>query len=148
MSTLNLLKKNMISALNPVENKICLRSDPKSLLSLESWINSLCETYSISAELYGNILIALSEAVNNAITHGNKNIVDKEALVEAYIADNILVFTVTDQGEGFNFLNLPDPTLPENLEKPQGRGVFLMNHLSDGVVYQEPGNSVEISFNI
>jgi serine/threonine-protein kinase RsbW len=148
MSTLNLLKKNMISALNPVENKICLRSDPKSLLSLESWINSLCETYCISAELYGNILIALSEAVNNAITHGNKNIVDKEALVEAYIADNILVFTVTDQGEGFNFLNLPDPTLPENLEKPQGRGVFLMNHLSDGVVYQEPGNSVEISFNI
>jgi serine/threonine-protein kinase RsbW len=148
MSTLNLLKKNMISALNPVENKICLRSDPKSLLSLESWINSLCETYCISAELYGNILIALSEAVNNAITHGNKNIVDKEAFVEAYIADNILVFTVTDQGEGFNFLNLPDPTLPENLEKPQGRGVFLMNHLSDGVVYQEPGNSVEISFNI
>lgn len=148
MSTLNLLKKNMISALNPVENKICLRSDPKSLLSLESWINSLCETYCISAELYGNILIALSEAVNNAITHGNKNIVDKEALVEAYIADNILVFTVTDQGEGFNFLNLPDPTHPENLEKPQGRGVFLMNHLSDGVVYQEPGNSVEISFNI
>lgn len=148
MSTLNLLKKNMISALNPVENKICLRSDPKSLLSLESWINSLCENYCISSELYGNILIALSEAVNNAITHGNKNIVDKEAFVEAYIADNILVFTVTDQGEGFNFLNLPDPTLPENLEKPQGRGVFLMNHLSDGVVYQEPGNSVEISFNI
>ena len=148
MSTLNLLKNNMISALNPVENKLCLRSDPKSLLSLESWINSLCETYSISVELYGNILIALSEAVNNAIIHGNKNVVEKEALVEAFLDNNLLVFTVTDQGEGFNFLNLPDPTLPENLEKPQGRGVFLMNHLSDGVVYQEPGNSVEISFNI
>ena len=148
MSTLNLLKNNMISALNPVENKLCLRSDPKSLLSLESWINSLCETYTISVELYGNILIALSEAVNNAIIHGNKNVVEKEALVEAFFDNNLLVFTVTDQGEGFNFLNLPDPTLPENLEKPQGRGVFLMNHLSDGVVYQEPGNSVEISFNI
>ncbi|MFL2579143.1 MAG: ATP-binding protein [Parvicellaceae bacterium] len=148
MSTLNLLKNNMISALNPVENKLCLRSDPKSLLSLESWINSLCETYSISVELYGNILIALSEAVNNAIIHGNKNVVEKEALVEAFFDNKLLVFTVTDQGEGFNFLNLPDPTLPENLEKPQGRGVFLMNHLSDSVVYQEPGNSVEISFNI
>ena len=148
MSTLNLLKNNMISALNPVENKLCLRSDPKSLLSLESWINSLCETYTISVELYGNILIALSEAVNNAIIHGNKNVVEKEALVEAFFDNNLLVFTVTDQGEGFNFLNLPDPTLPENLEKPQGRGVFLMNHLSDSVVYQEPGNSVEISFNI
>ena len=75
MSTLNLLKKTMISALKPVENKLYLRSDPKSLLSLESWVNSLCETYSISVELYGNILIALSEAVNNAIIHGNKNVV-------------------------------------------------------------------------
>ena len=147
MSTLNLLKNNMISALNPVENKLCLRSDPKSLLSLESWINSLCETYTISVELYGNILIALSEAVNNAIIHGNKNIVDKEALVEACLDNNLLVFKVTDQGEGFNFLNLPDPTLRENVEKPQGRVFFLMNHISDSVVFQVPGNSVEISFN-
>ena len=138
----------MISALNPVENKLCLRSDPKSLLSLESWINSLCESNYISVELYGNILIALSEAVNNAIIHGNKNIVDKETLVVASFTDSLLTFTVTDQGSGFNFLDLPDPTLPENLEKPQGRGIFLMNHLSDGVVYEEPGNAVEISFKI
>ena len=88
-------------------------------------------------ELYGNILIALSEAVNNAIIHGNKNIVDKEALVVASFADGLLTFTVSDQGDGFNFLDLPDPTLPENIEKPQGRG-FLMNHLSDGVVFEEP----------
>ena len=148
MSTLNLLIKNMISSLKPVENKLRLRSDPKSLLSLESWINSLCESNYISVELYGNILIALSEAVNNAIIHGNKNIVDKETLVIASFTDSLLTFTVTDQGSGFNFLDLPDPTLPENLEKPQGRGIFLMNHLSDGVVYEEPGNAVEISFKI
>ena len=148
MSTLNLLKKIMISALNPVENKLCLQSDPKSLLSLEGWVNTLCETYSISVEIYGNILIALSEAVNNAIIHGNKNIVDKDALVVASFKDDLLTFTVTDQGDGFNFLDLPDPTLPENIEKPQGRGIFLMNHLSDGVVYEEPGNAVEISFKI
>jgi len=148
MSTLNLLKKTMISALKPVEKKLYLRSDPKSLLFLESWVNSLCETYSISVELYGNILIALSEAVNNAIIHGNNNVVEKEALVVASISKDLLTFTVTDQGEGFNFLDLPDPTLPENLEKPQGRGIFLMNHLSDSVVYEDPGNAVEISFKI
>ena len=148
MSTLNLLKKIMISALNPVENKLCLQSDPKSLLSLESWVNSLCESNYISVELYGNILISLSEAVNNAIIHGNKNIIDKETLVVASFTDGLLTFTVTDQGNGFNFQDLPDPTLPENLEKPQGRGIFLMNHLSDGVFYEEPGNAVEISFKI
>ena len=138
----------MISSLKPVENKLRLRSDPKSLLSLESWINSLCESNYISVELYGNILISLSEAVNNAIIHGNKNIIDKETLVVASFTDGLLTFTVTDQGNGFNFQDLPDPTLPENLEKPQGRGIFLMNHLSDGVVYEEPGNAVEISFKI
>lgn len=148
MSTLNLLKKTMISSLKPMENKLCLSSEPKSLLSLESWVNSLCESNYISEELYGNILIALSEAVNNAIIHGNKNIVDKEALVVASFADGLLTFTVSDQGDGFNFLDLPDPTLPENIEKPQGRGIFLMNHLSDGVVFEEPGNAVEISFKI
>jgi serine/threonine-protein kinase RsbW len=138
----------MISALKPIEKKLCLLSDSKSLLSLESWINSLCEEHSINAELYGNILISLSEAVNNAIIHGNKNIIHKETLVKASFVKDVLVFNVTDQGEGFNFLDLPDPTHPENLEKPQGRGIFLMNHLSDNVVYKEPGNSVEISFKI
>ena len=138
----------MISALKPVINKLSLLSEPKSLLSLESWVNSLCENYSINVELYGNILIALSEAVNNAIVHGNKNVVAKKALVVVSLAKDLLTFTVTDQGEGFDFLDLPDPTLPENLENPQGRGIFLMNHLSDGVVYEEPGNAVEISFKI
>ena len=98
MSTLNLLKNNMISALNPVENKLCLRSDPKSLLSLESWINSLCETYSISVELYGNILIALSEAVNNAIIHGNKNVVEKEALVDVAVQGLPVRFAIDRAG--------------------------------------------------
>jgi serine/threonine-protein kinase RsbW len=138
----------MISALKPIEKKLCLLSDSKSLLFLESWINYLCEEHSINAELYGNILISLSEAVNNAIIHGNKNIIHKETLVKASFVKDVLVFNVTDQGEGFNFLDLPDPTHPENLEKPQGRGIFLMNHLSDNVVYKEPGNSVEISFKI
>ena len=138
----------MISTVDPVINQLSLASEAKSLLILEDWINSLCEAYNIGEELYGNILIAVTEAVNNAIIHGNKNIVDKDALVVASFKDDLLTFTVTDQGDGFDFLDLPDPTLPENIEKPQGRGIFLMNHLSDGVVYEEPGNAVEISFKI
>ena len=59
-----------------------------------------------------------------------------------------LVFTITDQGNGFDFSQLPDPTSPENIEKPQGRGIFLMNHLSDGVSFEEPGNKVEITFQL
>ena len=138
----------MISTAEPIIKKLTLPSEPKSLLSLEGWINSLCDAYSISVEIYGNILITLSEAVNNAISHGNGNIFEKNTLVVSTLEKKKLVFTITDQGKGFDFSQLPDPTAPENIEKPQGRGIFLMKHLSDGVVFEEPGNKVEITFQI
>ena len=138
----------MISTAEPIIKKLTLPSEPKSLLSLESWVNSLCDAYNISVEIYGNILITLSEAVNNAISHGNGNVFEKNTLVVSTFEKKKLVFTITDQGKGFDFSQLPDPTTPENIEKPQGRGIFLMNHLSDGVVFEEPGNKVEITFQI
>ena len=138
----------MISTAKPIIQQLLLPSEPKSLLSLESWVNSLCETYNISVEIYGNILISLSEAVNNAMSHGNGNILKKNTLVVSSLNKNKLVFTISDQGSGFDFSQLPDPTSPENIEKPQGRGIFLMNHLSDGVSFEEPGNKVEITFQI
>ena len=138
----------MISTAKPIIQQLLLPSEPNSLLSLESWVNSLCETYNISVEIYGNILISLSEAVNNAMSHGNGNIFEKNTLVVSSLNKNKLVFTISDQGSGFDFSQLPDPTSPENIEKPQGRGIFLMNHLSDGVSFEEPGNKVEITIQI
>lgn len=138
----------MISTSEPIIKQLLLPSDSKSLLSLESWVNSLCDAYEISVEIYGNILIALSEAVNNAISHGNGNVSEKNTLVVSSLNKKKLVFTITDQGNGFDFSHLPDPTSPENIEKPQGRGIFLMNHLSDGVSFEEPGNKVEITFQL
>ena len=138
----------MISTSEPIIKQLLLPSEPKSLLSLESWVNSLCDTYEISVEIYGNILITLSEAVNNAISHGNGNVFEKNTLVISSLDKRKLVFTITDQGNGFDFSQLPDPTSPENIEKPQGRGIFLMNHLSDGVCFEEPGNKVEITFQL
>lgn len=138
----------MIKTVYKEKKQLTLASEPKSLLSLESWVNSICESYKISVELYGNILIALSEAVNNAITHGNQNDVSKKTLVVSKIENEKIVFTVSDEGNGFDFSTLPDPTLPENIEEPQGRGIFLMNHLADHVAFEEPGNRVEITFDL
>lgn len=138
----------MIKTVYTEKKQLTLASEPKSLLSLESWVNSICESYKISVELYGNILIALSEAVNNAITHGNQNDVSKKTLVVSKIENEKIVFTVSDEGNGFDFSTLPDPTLPENIEEPQGRGIFLMNHLADHVAFEEPGNHVEITFDL
>ena len=148
MSTLNLLITIMISTLDPVVTRLSLRAESKSLLILESWVNSLCEAHNISNEIYGNILIALSEAVNNAINHGNKNILEKKTLIISTFNNNNLTFNVSDQGNGFDFSDLPDPTLAENIEKPHGRGIFLMRQLSEEVVFEEPGNKVELTFKV
>ena len=138
----------MISTVEPVANKISLASESSSLLILEDWINALCELYQVSVEQYGNVLIALTEAANNAIIHGNKNRSDKKTEIEYNIQDNTIAFTITDEGGGFDYNDLPDPTSPENIEKPQGRGIFLMNHLADEVSFIDPGNVVELKFSL
>ncbi len=138
----------MISTVEPVADKISLASETKSLLVLEEWINKLCDLYQISVEQYGNVLIAITEAVNNAIIHGNKNIANKKTDIEYNIDNQTITFTVFDEGTGFDFNDLPDPTSPENLEKPQGRGIFLMNHLADEVNFIDNGNVVQLKFSI
>ena len=138
----------MISTVEPVADKISLASESKSLLILEEWINKLCDLYQISVEQYGNVLIAITEAVNNAIIHGNKNIANKKTDIEYNIDGQTITFTVFDEGIGFDFNDLPDPTSPENLEKPQGRGIFLMNHLADEVNFIDNGNIVQLKFSI
>jgi serine/threonine-protein kinase RsbW len=97
-------------------------------------------------DIYGNIMIAVTEAVNNAIKHGNANNSRKNVYLSLILNDNLLKFTIKDEGAGFNYKNLPDPTSPENLEKPGGRGIFLMKHLSDEVEFREGGKVVELSF--
>lgn len=138
----------MISTVEPVADKISLASESKSLLVLEEWINKLCDLYQISVEQYGNVLIAITEAVNNAIIHGNKNVANKKTDIEYNIENQTITFTVFDEGNGFDFNDLPDPTSPENLEKPQGRGIFLMNHLADEVNFIDNGNIVQLKFSI
>ena len=138
----------MPNAVDSVLNSLSLSSETKSLLILEKWINKLCETHFISSEKYGNILIAVTEAVNNAIIHGNLNVVSKKTVVSYDISEKTLSFFIKDEGVGFDFNNLPDPTDPENIETPEGRGVFLMRHLSDDVIFHNEGSFVEILFNL
>ena len=113
---------------------------------VESFIDNAREHFSISDEHYGNIVIAITEAVNNAIVHGNKLDKLKMASISIKFENRALSFTITDEGPGFDYNGLPDPTAPENLEKETGRGIFLMKHLSDEVHFDDSGNQVELVF--
>jgi serine/threonine-protein kinase RsbW len=125
-----------------------LNSQPESLSAVEKIVEDVKNKFNVSEDSYGNMLVALTEAVSNAIYHGNQLNPKKKINLSYQFTDGSLSFTIADQGTGFDFYNLPDPTAPENLEKECGRGIFLMKHLSDQVIFSEDGRVVELFFKI
>lgn len=128
--------------------ELTLPSNPYEVAALEGFVDELKENFNIKEELFGNILITLTEAVNNSIIHGNDSDDSKNVEVTAKCENDKLLIKVSDEGEGFDYEHLPDPTNPENIEKLTGRGVFLMKQLSDHLEYSDGGSSVELQFNI
>ncbi len=126
--------------------KIQIPSMIENIRIVESFIDNAKELYKIDDDIYGNIMIAVTESVNNAIKHGNRENADRNVNLSLFLKENLISFVIEDQGEGFDFTNLEDPTAPENIEKPGGRGIFLMRNLSDEVHFTENGRIVELVF--
>lgn len=114
----------------------------------EKLIDDACARHNVHESRYGNILIALTEAVNNAIHHGNRLDPAKNVTLGYVAKEDSLLFMVQDQGPGFDYSHLPDPTDPQNIEKPHGRGVFLMRALADNVEFADQGATVTMAFSL
>jgi serine/threonine-protein kinase RsbW len=121
-------------------------SSIESLSEVEKLVDELKEQQNIAEELYGNILVSLTEAVNNAIRHGNQ--LDRNKTVDLLLemGERELIFSVRDKGTGFDYHNIPDPTHPDNLDKPYGRGIFIMKSLSDELEFFNDGREVQLTF--
>jgi serine/threonine-protein kinase RsbW len=128
--------------------KIQIPSLSENIRIIESFIDNAKDRFNLNDDIYGNIMIAVTESVNNAIKHGNKSNKSKNVSLSLSLSDGIIKFKIEDEGKGFDYENLPDPTSPENIGKPSGRGIFLMKHLSDEVHFQEDGRVVELYFYI
>ncbi|MCB0549246.1 MAG: ATP-binding protein [Phaeodactylibacter sp.] len=125
-----------------------LSSNPRNIALVESFVEQVVERYKLSPDVYGNILISLTEAVNNAIIHGNCEDESKTVRIQFQKHKDHLAVRVMDEGCGFDYQSVPDPTAPENLLRVGGRGVFLMQQLSDSVEYHNNGSTVEMQFKI
>lgn len=130
------------------ENNIVLNTESTSIQKVEKYIDSICSKYNVNSDYYGNILIALTEAVNNAMCHGNGMDPHKKVKLSYKTEKDELDFFVEDEGQGFDYDSLPDPTDPENIDKPNGRGVFLMKHLADEINFHNEGKIIELKFNL
>ncbi|MEO9965839.1 MAG: ATP-binding protein [Reichenbachiella sp.] len=126
--------------------KIQIPSLSENIRIIESFIDNAREQYQFTDDIYGNIMIAVTESVNNAIVHGNQSNKSKNVHLSLTLEENLVKFTIEDEGPGFDYNNLPDPTAPENLEKLGGRGIFLMKNLCDEVSFEDEGKRVELRF--
>lgn len=126
-----------------------LPSQIDSITTVENFVDTLKEEYNIGDDTYANMLTCLSEATINAIIHGNKQDENKKVYINVEVyAGKKVQFTVADEGDGFDYNRLPDPTAPENLENLTGRGVFIIKHLADQCIFNLTGNEVELHFKI
>nr|MBI1231374.1 ATP-binding protein [Cytophagales bacterium] len=126
--------------------KISIPSLIENITIIESFIDNAKERFHISDDIYGNIMISVTECVSNAIIHGNKENPKKTVNLELRFYEDQIKFVVTDEGEGYDYHHLSDPTAPENLEKAGGRGVFLMKHLCDDISFEDSGRKTILTF--
>ncbi|HKK63370.1 MAG TPA: ATP-binding protein [Bacteroidales bacterium] len=131
-----------------MKKEITIKSQVENLRIVEKLIDDISLELDLSDELYGNVLVATMEATNNAIIHGNKSDPEKEVLVTFIKTDNEISINIKDQGKGFDYSKVPDPTSPENIEKINGRGVYLMKRLSDDISFEDDGRVVELKFSL
>ena len=126
--------------------KISIPSLIENIKIVESFIDNAREKFPINEDIYGNIMISVTECVTNAIIHGNQMDGNKKVNLELHLDENQVEFVILDEGKGFDFEHLVDPTAPENLEKTGGRGIFIMKHLADGIKFEEKGRKTILTF--
>ena len=131
-----------------MRKKVKIKSEIKNLIEVENLVEDLSGKLSLDKDIYGNVMIALIEGANNAILHGNKLDKDKNVEIEAIYEDDELRVVIADEGDGFDYLHLPDPTAPENINNPYGRGIFLMKRLSDEINFMDNGSKIEMCFKL
>lgn len=134
--------------LTQLENQMEISSQPENINLVEKLIEEIRDAYRINEDAYGNMLVAVTEAVTNAILHGNKANPQKKVNIRYECKDEQISFMISDEGNGFDHYNLPDPTAPENIEKVSGRGIFLMKHLADQTIFSNDGKTVELYFKV
>jgi len=125
-----------------------LESRPEAVSRLEAFVDELVCKYQLDDGLKADILLTLTEAVNNAIVHGNKKDCGKSVKIQIEKYSNELHIFVRDQGCGFDPDCLDDPRKSENLEKCGGRGVFLIKQICNSVQFHNNGTTVEMCFEL
>lgn len=134
--------------MSDLHTNLTLPSDPNHVAKVEPFVDEVATRYNLTPDTHGNILISLTEAVTNAMLHGNGGDCSKVVSISLRRQKDALSIRVSDEGPGFDPTHVPDPTSAACLEKCGGRGIFLMRNLSDECRFMRNGSTVEMRFKL
>lgn len=138
------VKRQTIYQMNKLE--LSIQSKLDNIPQVENFIEKLMEQYRLSPKIYGNIALSIVEAVHNAILYGNKQNPQKKVMLTAVQNTQEVIITVEDEGEGFDFNHIPEPTIPEKFREESGRGLYLIGKLTDKLIFDKNGAKVIMIF--
>jgi serine/threonine-protein kinase RsbW len=125
--------------------EVVIPSDPAEARRVQDDIEQLLQAYDVHHKDIFSIRLALEEALVNAIKHGNQMDRQKKVAITYVVEAGRFEIQITDEGNGFDPSDIPDPTIAENLERPCGRGLMLMRHYMSQVAFSGRGNCVHMS---
>ncbi|MBC8278941.1 MAG: ATP-binding protein [FCB group bacterium] len=125
--------------------ELTIPSDPEELPKVDEIAEKVAIEMKFPKDLRDDIAIAVTEAVNNAIIHGNHEDPDKKVHITFTSQPDGLKVRVIDEGDGFDPDKMPDPTTPENILLEQGRGVFIIKHLMDYTEFKKVRGGMQIT---
>jgi len=125
--------------------KLQVPSDLASVVGVQKAVMAEVEACGHSQDLRFAVRLALDEALANAINHGNGRDRSKKVSVAYRVTSQLIEISVCDEGHGFDPSDVVDPTLPENLAKPSGRGIMLMRSYMASVRFNDRGNCVTLT---
>jgi serine/threonine-protein kinase RsbW len=124
---------------------VVIPSDPAEARRVQEEIEKLLQDHQVSEKDIFGIRLALEEALVNAIKHGNQMDRSKTVAIAYAVHAERFEIHITDEGNGFDPTDVPDPTAVENIERPCGRGLMLMRHYMSEVSFNPRGNCVRMS---
>lgn len=127
---------------------LIINSKIENIRLVENFLENLIQEFDLEKKLCGKIILSTIEATNNACLWGGKNDENKKVTITTWIKNSELFISVEDEGEGFAYKKIPDPTTPQNIRKSDGRGIYLMKILSNSLKFQKNGSKVIMSFSL
>ena len=122
---------------------LVIKSEISELKNVENFLNDIFKEYNLAHKYFNKLYLCITEAVLNAIKHGNKNDKNKNVAIEVdYINEEIEVL-IEDEGEGFDINKVEDPTKGSNIKNESGRGIFIIRKMSNMLEYNEKGNRIQ-----